>query len=425
MMGHDIPPSLVALLRCPVDGSPLRAEPVEGGVLLAGASRAYPVVLGIPRLIDDAQRRQLVALLRAGQRDAAERLVLAWPNLALAPRLRRRLAREVAPIAPDSVALARIAALLVDGGALREPSAGFIGFVRRHAMAFYTDWFIHRFSARTFLPIQGLAPLLPRGRPVLEIGNGCGHSTFVLARELPGETIIAVDHAFAQLYAAKRFLAPGAHHVCADVERGLPLAGGAFGAVVMNDTFHFVRDKPRLVEETGRVAADDAMLVLSQIHNGLFPEAWAGQPLSPDGYATLLAAWSPRIIRNDRLIAAMTQAGGFDLDDTALVEAVESEVSLSLVGHRGAAGGRVVHDLWDGVAARRTRLLLNPLLVQDGAHLALAGAVHPVVAGIMAPPDLEGFDPPPGGPGDWAADPAVARELLRRRILLDVPADYA
>lgn len=425
MTGHDVPRALVALLRCPVDGSPLRAEPVAGGVLLAGASRTYPVVLGIPRLIDDAQGRQLVALLRAGQRDSAERLALAWPDLRLAPRLRRRLAREIAPLAPDSVALARVAARLVDGGALREPAAGFIGFVRRHAMAFYTDWFIHRFSARTFLPIQGLAPLLPRGRPVLEIGNGCGHSTFVLARELPGETIVAVDHAFAQLYAAKRFLAPGAHHVCADVERGLPLADGAFGAVVMNDTFHFVRDKPRLVAETGRVATPEAMLVLSQIHNGLFPEAWAGQPLTPEGYAALLPGWSPRIIRNDRLIGTMTQAGGFALDDPVLAEAVETEVSLSLVGRRGAAGGRVVRELWEGIAARRTRLILNPLLVQDGARLAPAGAVHPVVAGIMAPPDLDGFDPPPGGPADWAADPVVAAALLRRRILLDVPADYA
>jgi hypothetical protein len=45
----ELPASLVALLRCPTDGSALCLEHAPGGTLLAGAARTYPVVLGRSR----------------------------------------------------------------------------------------------------------------------------------------------------------------------------------------------------------------------------------------------------------------------------------------------------------------------------------------------------------------------------------------
>lgn len=423
--GESFPEALVGLLRCPVDKAPLRVEPLGSGeILLAGPSLSYPVLLGIPRLIDDPLRRQLVALMRAGHHDAAERLVLRWPTFSLVPRLRRRFAQELCAMAPDAVWLGLLLSRLVDGGAIRQSYASFVNLVRTHSSGLYGDWFAYRFTARTFLPIAGLSKLLPSAGPILEIGPGCGHSTFILGRHLCGEPIVAVDHQFAQLYAAKRFMAPRAHYICADVEQGLPLAADAFTAVVMSDTFHFVHAKQQLAGEIGRVAQGDATLVLSQVHNGLFPELWAGEPLVPAGYAALFAAWAPRIIRNDRLIERMTTEDSFDLTDPGLAADISSERSLSLVGQRGAGQTDRVVAISHGVLARKTRLVLDPAVNWTAGRLEPRNGIDPVVAQIVMPPYLVGLDNVADAPDPEQSDPTTTADLLRRRILLDVPAQY-
>lgn len=419
----EFPVGLAKLLRCPADGSSLRIETVVGGqTLLVGDDRTYPVLCGIPRLVDDPLRRQLVALLRGGHPDAAERLVLRWPTFAFGPRLRRRIARELGALMPDAVWLGRLLSRFADGGAIRAPHASFTDLVRRHGTSFYPDWFAYRFSARTFLPIVGLTGLLPVGRPILEIGNGCGHSTFVLGRHAGPDTVLAIDHQFAQLYAAKRFIAPAAHYVCADVERGLPLAAGSFAAVVMNDTFHFVLAKQPLADEIARVAAPDATLILSQIHNGLFPEPFAGEPLEPAEYAAMFSAWAPRMVRNDRLIQSLATTDGFDLADPALSAGLNGERSLSLIGWRGNAGAASVRDLWRGVFERRTRLIRNPVLERVGAGLAPRADIHPVVASLIVPPDMEGLEGTFDDPAELGE--AAVVDLLRRHVLVDVPSNF-
>lgn len=417
-----LPATLAALLRCPADGSPLRIEEAPGGqALLVGEAIAYPVLLGIPRLIDDPLRRQLVALLRAGRRDAAERLVLRWPTFSLGPRIRRRLARELGALAPEAVWLGVLLSRFADGGAIRAPHASFTELVRRHGTGFYPDWFAYRFGARTFLPITGLAGLLPPGGPILEIGTGCGHSSFVLGRHAGPGTVVALDHQFAQLHAARRFMAPDAHYVCTDVERGLPLASGAFAAVVMSDTFHFVHEKQRLAEEVARVTRPRSTLLLSQIHNGLFPEPFAGEPLSPADYSRMFAGWEPRLLRNDRLLDRLSTDDGFDLTDPALAAGIEGERSLSLVGRRGGGGAAAVAEVSRHVSERRTRIVLNPALTRTERGLAPREDIHPVVAPNIAPPDMAGLAPGAGEPPAWEADSAATIDLLRRRVLLDVP----
>ena len=419
----EFPVGLASLLRCPVDGSPLRIEVVAGGqALLVGDVVDYPVLCGIPRLMDDPLRRQLVALLRAGHHDAAERLVLRWPTFALGPRLRRRVARELGAMMPEAIWLSLLLSRFADGGAIREPHASFTELVRRHSTGLYPDWFAYRFGARTFLPIVGLTGLLPVGQPVLEIGTGCGHSAFVLGRHTVPENVLAIDHQFAQLYAAKRFIAPAAHYVCADVERGLPLAAASFSAVVMNDTFHFVHAKQQLADEIDRVTEPDATLILSQIHNGLFPETFAGEPLQPAEYAAMFSAWAPRIIRNDRLIQSLSKTGGFDLADPELSADLKCERSLSLIGRRGEAGPMSVRDLWRSISERRSQLIFNPVLERIGDGLAPRTDIHPVVADIISMPDLEGLEGNICDPAEWSEGAVI--ELLRRRVLLDVPSRF-
>jgi len=111
----------------------------------------YLVLLGIPHLIDDPLRQQLVSMLRAAKHEAAERLVLRWPTLAIAPRIRHRATRWIIRLAPESAILGSLLAHLSDGAILGARS--FVELVRRYSTGFYVDWFTYRFNFQTFAPL--------------------------------------------------------------------------------------------------------------------------------------------------------------------------------------------------------------------------------------------------------------------------------
>ena len=412
--------ALVARLRCPLNGAALAIERAPSwprdAALLTGGRQPYPMLLGIPRLLDDALRRPLVALLRAGRPGDAARLALQWPTRAPGSRLRRRLTVELARRLPGAT-VARGLAGLSDARRVQRPHGSFAALVAATTPPDLAGWLLHRFAARPFLPLVALAARLVRpGVDVLEVGGGVGHSSFVLARHAGAARVVCMDNVFAHLHAARRFNAPGTMQVCADAEGTLPFADGAFGCVAMTDSFHFVRDQERLAAEVCRVLATEGQVVLAHVHNGLHPDPHCDAARAPDAYASFFATLSPVLLRNDRLLAQLDADGRVDLTAPALGEAVEEAASLSLVARRdrplpgvpaGAEG-----DVWHAVWARRTRLIANPLL----------GVAAPTshLAEILVSPEPEDGDPPRAAMAGMM-DPALASALLRRRMLLDVP----
>lgn len=410
--------ALVGRLRCPETGAALAVRHLPGlpddAALLTGGRHIYPALLGIPRLLDDALRAPLVTLLEAGAVQAAARLALHWPSKAPGSRIRRRAMRDAARLLPDGVAMARLLAAVSDGGRVLGPHASFAALLAATTPPDLAGWMLHRFCARPFLPLVPLAARLLRPDDrVLEIGGGVGHSSFVLARHVGAARVTSLDTVFAHLHAARRFNAPGIDAVCADAGRPLPFADAAFDAVVMTDSFHFVPDQAGLATETMRVLGPAGQVLLAHVHNGLHPEPYPGVAQPPAAYAACFGPLAPVVLRNDRLLDQLDADGDVGLDDPALTEDVAAVESLSLVARRGAPLPGRQGSVWDAVQARRTRLAPNPLL---GAGTPLSGHL----AAIIAPPQLRADDLPLGP----AMDPGRASDLLRRRVLVDMPLGF-
>lgn len=410
--------ALVGRLRCPETGAALAVRHLPGlpedTALLTGGRYTYPALLGIPRLLDDALRAPLVTLLRLGAAKQAARLALHWPSKAPVSRIRRRAMRDAARLLPDRPISARLLAALSDGGRVLGQHASFAALLAATTPPDLAGWMLHRFCARPFLPVVPLAARLLRpGDRVLEIGGGVGHSSFVLARHAGATQVTSLDTVFAHLHVARRFNAPGIDAVCADAARPLPFAEAAFDAVVMTDSFHFVRDQAGLATEAMRVLGPAGQVLLAHVHNGLHPEPYPGVAQPPAAYAACFGPLAPVVLRNDRLLAQLDADGDVDLAHPALVEEVEEVESLSLVARRGAALPGRQGSVWDAVHARRTRLAPNPLL---GASTPLSGHL----AAIIALPVLQPGDLPLG----TGSDPGLASDLLRRRVIVDMPLGF-
>lgn len=334
----------ISNLLCPMDGSWLRAEPIAGPLdagLLVGDAMVYPVIFGIPRLTNDTARAPLVAMLRRGDIDAAGDLALAWPDKGLANRLRRKASSVLLRAAPGLALAQRAAAHLSTGRRVRHPAPSVEQLLRHQHSGFFTDWLLHRFTARTFKPLIPLSRLIAPTDRVLDIGGGLGHGAWVLSARVPPARITLVDAVFSHLYVAKSRMVPGTAAIAADAGQRMPFQDNAFDCIVMSDTFHFVPDQPRLASDAQRLLAPGGRLILSQIHNGLIRAAYTGHARSPQGYLDLFPSLKRSLITNTTLLAAERFGEDLDLTQVGHSKRVETEAELSLVADFDGASFQV------------------------------------------------------------------------------------
>ena len=333
----DILPSLT----CPVDGSPLvlkvlgrdaQDRPETG--LLQGKTNTYPMILGIPRLIADATRVPLVAMLQRGDFDAAADLALSWPDKNLSNRMRRKASKLLLRAAPRLATAHQLAARLSTGRILRDFDGTIETLLHTLQSGMFVDWLLHRFSARTFRPLMTLSGLVRPTDLVLDIGGGFGHGAWVLSNQVPPEQIVMVDSVFAHLYVARSRMVPGVCCVAADVSHGLPFGDITFDAIVMSDTFHFVPNQRQLATGVMRVLSEQGRLILSQIHNGLIPDEFTGSPRSPQGYLDLFPDLHCTIMPNSELLGAYAEGAPLNIPKVTDLKSLEQVAELSLIADR-------------------------------------------------------------------------------------------
>jgi hypothetical protein len=200
----------------------------------------------------------------------------------------------------------------------------------------------------------------------------------------------------------------------------------------------FIWTKRQLVQEMARLIdvpdpAAPGALVISHTHNA---EVWSpshGNALPPAGYRDLFETLDARLFAESALFADVVRGGPLDLSRHDSSAALESDPALSIVAGRGSAGVEVfrAHPL-DARPGRRGELRVNPLYTAspEGSRVRLrlqfpspdyadefgacreylpdeivveAASLAALPAGSV-PPDLE--------------------ELVRRRVILDLPLRY-
>ncbi len=414
-------PETLEILRCPYCGSRLElvesmhhvreAEAILEGVLACHCC-LFPVVGGVPVMHLHPNAALAREAIEAGESDRAFR--------ALVSEDEERAARFTEAAAGHNTTYRELAETLA------EELEG--------------DCFLYRFSDPSYVAASAVVravggTVLANGGRAIDACGGSGHLTRVLL-ELSDAPVIA-DLYFAKLWLAARYVAPGCEPVCCDGNAPLPLARGAFRFALCADAFMYIWTKRQLVGELERLVdrgpSEAAAVVITHAHNQLVWSHSHGEPLPPEGYRDLFESLEPRLFPEQRLLDDVVAGGPLDLSRRSDAEALAADPALTIVATRpaGTVGLLRPHPL----GAReplRGDLRLNPLYaterVGSGLRMRLAfpsedyeeeyGACRRYLPEEVTL-DREVMEAVEEG----KRTPQVL-ELLRRRIMLDMPERY-
>ena len=307
---------------------------------------------------------------------------------------------------------------------------------------FEGGYFLYRFSDPTYVVAQAIvrsiaSTVLTGGRRAIDICGGSGHLTRTLLDCSAAPPVLA-DLFYAKIWLARRFTARGCEPVCCDGNAPMPFSRGSFGFAMCTDAFMYIWTKRQLVGEMERLvddrspAAHPGAVLIGHTHNERTWSPSHGQPLSAGGYAALFETMEPRVFGEAPLFAGVVDEGVLDLTRRDEKAELDADPALTIVATRHP-GVFARHPI--GVPARASgEFRLNPLYVVDGpgggpqATLRLRfpdvdyeqeyGACRRYLPDEIAV-DRRALESLPA----QTAPPALA-ELVRRRVVLDLPHRY-
>lgn len=387
-------------LFSPVCGLPLQAS---GSSKLVCDGEVWPVIEGIPFLRADRidMAREAVGRIEAGDILGATALLLTDQD---------GYAPDPPPRVEDCAGLVREAATLT-----------FRTAMQRLAFGRVADYFAHRWSDPTY--ISGLALFAETGNaaapgPVLELASGTGH--FLRAFALAGIEAAGGDLVFAKLWLARRFICPQARLACFDASASWPFAAGMFATVFCHDAFYFLPDKPQIAARMRHVLRGGGSIAIGHAHNASVDNHSKGAPLTVDGYAALLPG--ARLFDDRELTSAFAEARPPQSAEAATLASVPA---LSMVWHDGGSPAPAQPaQPGFGTETAGTRLRRNPLY-EPRPGTGTTHIVWPSPRYQQEYADLKTYPDSWSGPACIdASDDAETLALLRRRVYLDLPAQW-
>ena len=379
---------MVTGLKDPVDRSVLH---LAGPHALAGALHRWPVVDGIPFLRADriALASSALAALDAGDRIGALTLLL---------RDRDAWARGAEADLADVRALAQA-----------PERFGFRDAMTALAFGPVADYFAHRWSDPTYLSGIALAEAYWRPRPrVFELACGAGH--FLRAFQPHAAAVTGADVVFAKLWLARHWVAPSATLLCFDAASAWPIGGAVADIAFCHDAFYFL---PRKSEIAARLRGAAPVVLVGHVHNALVDNRSAGDPRTPEAYAGMFPGAH---LHDDAALAdnLLAESPPVRLSPSAL--ALSPAISWAWGADDAVAPSGWLLDPPDTTSLRR-----NPLYVEREPGIAerrFPSALYAAEYGTLATYPSEVCVP------ETAPASAVARDLVRRRVYVDLPARW-
>jgi hypothetical protein len=302
---------------------------------------------------------------------------------------------------------------------------------------FESDYFLYRFSDPTYVVADALARAVGgsvlAGRRAIDVCGGSGHLTRTLVELSPVPPVLA-DRSFAKAWLGARFIAPGCEPVCCDANAPLPFARAAFGFAMCSDAFQYVWTKRQLAGELARLVARQpapGAILISHVHNQLQWSPSLGQPLPPRGYHDLFETIEPVLFGEAALLDGIVADESLDLGRRHPAELLDADPALAIVASEDRGVFRR-HAVEPPLRARG-EFRVNPLyqVEPDGALLRLR-------LRLPSPAYADEFGAcrrylPDGAAvsrqslarlqaGETAPELA---DLVRRRVILDLPARFA
>jgi SAM-dependent methyltransferase len=334
----------------------------------------------------------------------------------LAPWARNRsftveevLARHLPP--PTGLGAKIFRRLLPPTGAINEALANrdatFLDLAAALGRTRDLDYFRYRFSDLSFITTAALLTPLQRG-PVLDLGCGAGHMVLALFRRIPRSIVVGLDLNFTLLYLARRFVARGALYVCADASAKLPFRDGAFEASLCSDTFRYLSDRTTAARELQRVTRGP--IVLSHFYDPSFQGK--GMP-DPQECAAMFAARTPLLHRELPLLETFLERRELDLGrpGASREDVVSLTAGLEPRVYPGAdyfVTGSTINPVYE-VQEEGDTLKLRRRFVSDKYSETYRKYDRFLPESLTVTKEQVA-----------ASDP----ELVRKFVLLDLPADY-
>jgi hypothetical protein len=308
---------------------------------------------------------------------------------------------------------------------------------------FEGGYFLYRFSDPTYIVAEAAVSsvagaVLAHGGRAVDICGGSGHLTRLLV-PLSTEPPVLADLYFAKVWLGRRFTAPGCAPVCCDGNAPMPFARGAFAFAMCTDAFMYIWTKRQFVNEMERLIDDrtagarPGAVLIGHTHNERTWSPSHGQPLAPEGYADLFESIEPRIFGEAGLFADVVDHGVLDLSRRDSKAVLDSDPALTIVASRDSRVFTRHSAAVPQAAAGEFRL--NPLYaVGDAADGAPQATLR------LQFPDRD-YEEEYGAcrrylPDELTVERAVLdrlpaaeataalAELVRRRVVLDLPARY-
>jgi len=411
-------PATLAILRCPYCGGRLElvgsmfhragADDISDGILGCNCC-IFPVVDGIAMLHLQPPAIAARTHLEARQPDLALRAAMGIEDDQTAARFQSAAASN---------------------------TATYRDIVQTLGDSFEGGYFLYRFSDPTFIVadavVRAVASTVLQGRRALDVCGGSGHLTRSLL-DLSGGPPVLADLYFVKVWLARRFTAPGCEPICCDANAPLPFARGAFGFAMCADAFQYIWTKRQLVGEMLRAVDDQSAtgaVVINHTRNALVWSQSQGQPLPPAGYQGLFERIEPRIFAAAGLLSDVVDRGVVDLSRMDSTAALDADPGLTLVAswHPGVFKSHQV----DHPRAVRGTLRINPLYgtVRNGDQLRLrmrfpsADYEDEYGACRRYLPEEVTIDAAALEALESGGRPAALEELIRRRVIVDLPTYY-
>lgn len=410
------------VLRCPYCGGRLEvvasmfhrrdADHIEDAILGCHCC-IFPVVAGIPVLHLHPAATAARDQIEAGQPDRALRTMVGLDDEAQAERFE---------------------------AAARSNASTYKDIVQALGPNFEGGYFLYRFSDPTYVVAEAVITAAARAvlhgsRRAVDLCGGSGHLTRSLLSWSSPAPVLA-DLYFAKVWLARRFTAPGCEPVCCDGNAPLPFARGAFGLAMCSDAFQyiwhkrqFIGEMARLVDSADTAPSEPGAVVINHTHNQLVWSPSHGQPLSPAGYRDLFETIEPRIFGEAGLFADVV-AGALDLSRRDPEGALNADSALTIVATRHA-GVFQPHSL-PVPSASRGVFRINPLYHTDSdgtrlrLHLRFPSADYEEEYGACRRylPDETAIDLAALRALEAGGPPGELAELIRRRVIVDLPKHY-
>ena len=305
---------------------------------------------------------------------------------------------------------------------------------------FEGGYFLYRFADPTYIAGHAVVTavagaVLRDGGRAIDICGGSGHLTRALLK-LSSPAPVLADLYFAKIWLARRFTAPGCEAICCDGNSPMPFARGSFRFAMCSDAFMFIWTKRQFVLDMLRLiddGSDRSAALISHTHNQRVWSPSHGQPLTPEGYQQLFETLEPRLFGEAGLFADVVAGGPLDLSRRDSAATLDADPNLTIVASRHP-GVFKPHPLEAPPARAQGEFRVNPLYVK-----VTEGSDGTIRFRLQFPSD--DYEQEYGAcrqylPEEFTiarreldaiasgAVPAELADLVRRRVIVDLPLQY-